>query len=465
MSEQSPAKNRDIDVLRSRLEGEVHVRGEEGYQSSIDGFNTLSPVAPDLVVVAAGEEDVQQAVRFALTHDLPVAVQATGHGSYRRVDRGVLIRTHLMNAVSVDADAGTFTVQAGVRWADILPRLAEHGLAAVTGSSPTVSAVGLVLGGGLGPFSRTLGWAADRAVSFRVVDGSGDLLEVSADESPDLFRALKGGKVGLGVVTSMTARAVPLREVYGGGLFFAQEHIADVHRAWLDWAVALPEAANTSIAILRMPPEGVPEPLAGRTLAHVRYAYVDPGLDAAALIEAGEFLLAPLRAVAPIHLDAVGPMPAADVGAIHADPPGPLPVWEYGEFLDEVDRDYVDTVLRHAGADADAPFAMVETRIMGGAIPRDADAPNAIGGRRAHFALLVVAAVPPGQWDAISAKGDALFADVAPYLHAEVNYNWAGHPAGRFDRVWSPETSRFLAAVRQKHDPRGLFDVGVKADA
>ncbi|GLI26527.1 FAD-linked oxidase [Agromyces rhizosphaerae] len=451
-----------LTALRSEVAGPVLARGDAGYQEEIDGFNSLSPMAPDLVVGATSEADVQAAVRFAGEHGLEVVIQATGHGSYRTVDSGLLIRTHRLDAIEVDPEAGTFTIGAGARWMDILPRLAEHGLAAVTGSSPSVGAVGLMLGGGVGPLSRTLGWAADRARSFRVVLADGSTVVASANEHADLFRALKGGKVGFGVVTEVTVEAVQLTEVYGGGLFFAEEHIEAVHRAWLDWTATLPESANTSIGILRMPPEGVPEPLAGRTLAHVRFAHVDLEGDSASLAARGAELIAPMREVAPVHLDGVGLLPAQEVGTIHAEPFGPLPIWERGDFLDPVDQDYVSTILRHAGAGVPAPFANVETRFFGGAIAREPEAPNSIGGRQAAFSLLVVAAVVPGLNDeALPVAGPALFDDVAHYAHAEVNYNWAGHPTpGDFARLWPAETAERLREVRAEYDPDGRFGFG-----
>jgi hypothetical protein len=455
----------DLSALRSELNGPLFERGDEGYQPEIDGFNSLSPMRPDYVVGATSEADVQAAVRFAAAHGLEVSVQATGHGSYRGVDHGVLIRTHRLDSVTVDP-AGptgpTFTIGAGARWMGILPHLGEHGLAAVTGSSPSVGAVGLVLGGGIGPLSRTLGWAADRAVSFRVVIGDGSVVVASAESEPDLFWALKGGKVGLGVVTELTLEALELTEIYGGGLFFAQEDIAAVHRAWLPWAKSLPESANTSMSIVRLPPVGVPEPLAGRTLAHVRFAYVEQGADAAALSSRGAELLAPMREVAPVYIDGVDVMPFTDVGTIHAEPFGPLPIWERGEFLDDIDETYVERILEHAGGDVEAPFANVETRLLGGAIARDAALPNAIGGRGAQFSLLTIAAVIPGVNDqALPVAGPALYDAVADYSHDEINYNWAGHPSPEvFARLWPADIAARLAQVRTTYDPAGVFAYG-----
>jgi hypothetical protein len=206
----------------------------------------------------------------------------------------------------------------------------------------------------------------------------------------------------------------------------------------------------------------VPEPLAGRTLAHVRFAYVEQGATVAEITERGETHLAVMRAAAPVYLDGVGVLDAQDVGTIHAEPSGPLPIWERGEFLEELDQDYVSTILEHAGAGVVSPFATVETRFLGGALARDPSLPNAIGGKQAHFSLLVVAAVIPGVTDALlPVAGPALFDSLAHLAHAEINYNWAGHPTPAvFLRLWPKDTAEKLARVRKHYDPRGVFSFG-----
>jgi hypothetical protein len=160
-----------------------------------------------------------------------------------------------------------------------------------------------------------------------------------------------------------------------------------------------------------------------------------------------------------LYLDGVGVLAAKDVGTIHADPAGPLPVWERGEFLDQVDQTYVSTILEHAGAGVDSPFACVETRFLGGAIAQKPELPNAIGGTQARYSLLAIAAVIPGVTEeALPIAGPALFDAVSHLAHAEVNYNWAGHPTPEeFRRLWSADTAEKLARVRKHYDPSGVF--------
>ena len=59
-----------------------------------------------------------------------------------------------MRAVHIDAEARTARVEAGVLWLEVVEAAAEHGLAALAGSSPDVGVVGYSLGGGISWLGR-----------------------------------------------------------------------------------------------------------------------------------------------------------------------------------------------------------------------------------------------------------------------------------------------------------------------
>ena len=56
----------------------------------------------------------------------------------------------------------TARVEAGVIWAEVVEAAAEHGLAALAGSSPDVGVVGYTLGGGLSWLARKYGIGANQ---------------------------------------------------------------------------------------------------------------------------------------------------------------------------------------------------------------------------------------------------------------------------------------------------------------
>src|SRR5258707_167025 len=81
----------------------------------------------------------------------------------------VLITTPRMDKVSVDPEARTVRVQAGVRWGQVVAAAEPYGLAPLNGSAPGVGAVSYTLSGGLGILAREFGYAADHVRSLDVV--------------------------------------------------------------------------------------------------------------------------------------------------------------------------------------------------------------------------------------------------------------------------------------------------------
>ncbi|WP_244165137.1 FAD-binding oxidoreductase, partial [Streptomyces silaceus] len=196
---------------------------------------------------AADAGDVAAAVDFAVGQGLPVAVMGTGHGLSAALEGGVLITTRRMAEVRVDPETGTAWLQAGVRWEQVVTEAARFGLAPLNGSAPHVGAVSYVLGGGLPLLGRTFGYAADRVRRIEVVTPDAQTRQVTPDSDPDLFFALLGARDNFGVVTGLEIGLVPVTRIYGGGLYYAAEHVEDVLATWRTWTTTLPDTMNSSI--------------------------------------------------------------------------------------------------------------------------------------------------------------------------------------------------------------------------
>ncbi|MFF3666745.1 FAD-binding oxidoreductase [Microtetraspora malaysiensis] len=406
--------------------------GDAGYDQETSGFNLAIAHRPDAVVPAESAEDVIAAVRRAAEAGRPVAVMGMGHAPGLPAEGGLLITTRRMNRVTIDAAARTARVQAGARWADVVGLASEYGLAPLSGSSPGVGVVGYTVGGGIGLMSRTYGYAADRVRALEIVTADGRLRQVSADQEPDLFWALRGGKVTLGVITSMTFDLLPHAHVFAGSLIYPGDAARQVFRAYADWTRGLTEETTTSVALLR-PPGGAP-PLVALRVVHT-------GAD-------GDRVVAPMRAAAPVLADALGDMPYRDTHLVYNDPEGPVPSWGRGILLDDVDT---DAVLGAAGES----LVVVEIRHLGGAMARDAG--NAVGWRDAAYSLSThTVASPEG-----AKAGDTLMAVAGP-RPAQVNLlGLTGDALREQLRVaWQPETVRRLAEIRRAYDPRGVFRFG-----
>jgi hypothetical protein len=210
---------------------------------------------------------------------------------------------------------------------------------------------------------------------------------------------------------------------------------------------------TTSTAIVRFPPvDTIPPPLRGRRLLTLRFAYPGNAVE-------GARLAAPLRALAPVHLDMLGAMPIADVAKIFNDPPGPLPSWVSAAMLANVDQEFASTLLHHAGAGTDTPFLAAEVRHLGEAIARDVPGGSAVGGRGALFTLGLIGSSPASFVSALPDATARLVADLSRWLSPEANGNFAAHPAvSRADSATVPaDVQAKLAELRRRYDPDGLF--------
>jgi FAD/FMN-containing dehydrogenase len=444
----------DTTELERNVTGHVLKQGQPGYDDETATFNLAFRHTPDVVVAARSAGDVAAAVRWAGERSIPVGVQATGHGPTAPVTEGLLVSTRGMDQVQVDAAAGTARVAAGVKWRRLLDAAAEHGLAGLCGSTSDVGVVGYTLGGGLPVLGRTFGFCSDHVRGFEVVTGDGALHEVTVEDGSELSWALRGGKGNVGIVTSIELDLVPVTDIYGGGIFYRGEDVPAVLRLFAEWTKALPETFNTSLALLRLPPlPDIPEPLRGQFVAHLRVAFLGDDSE-------GARLLAPMRGVAEPMIDTVGRMPYTQLDNIHQDPDHPVPAYEGSTLLRHLGPGPVDTILEYAGPGADCPLLQVEIRLMGGALSRNAS--DAVGGRDAAYALIMIGIMVPPFADLVPGAMRELVEAVAPYGTGGSLVNLHGVPTDARDRArpWSAEAFERLQRAKATYDPANLLRFG-----
>lgn len=426
--------------------------GEEGYDAERLSLNRAAQGRPAFVVTAAGTEDVLAAVRSATAAGRAVGVLATGHGPAVTTDDTVLINTRRMSGVRVDPAAGSAWVQAGAIWRQVLRETTPHGLAPLNGSSPNVGAVGYTTGGGAGLLGRRFGYAADHVRRLDVVTADGRLRAVTADSDPDLFWAVRGGKDNFGVVVGMEIGLFGVDRLYGGGLYFPGEATAQVLHAYAEWTRQVPEEMASSVLLSQNPDvPGVPEPLRGRFVTHVRIAYSGPGED-------GERLIRPLRELAAPLLDTVRDMPYGEVGTIHHEPTdAPHEAYDHNILLSGLDAAAVDTLVELAGPQAQAPF-IAELRHFGGAYRRPPAVPNAVGGRDAAFSLYT--GTDPAERS--RERRDELYHRMAPWSTGATNLNFLGVEDTAPDIVrtaYTPADFTRLTELKTTYDPDNTFRI------
>ena len=452
--------NRDaleLEALRAGLKGAAYMPGDEGYDGGRAAWNLNADQHPALVVVAEGAADVLAAVRLAREQGLGVGVMATGHGVAAPADGGILINTSRMKGVHVDPETRTARVEAGAKWADVLPEASAHGLAGLQGSSSEVGVVGYTMGGGFGWLGRKYGFAADSVKEADVVTADGELIKASAHENADLFWGLKGGGGNFGIVTSLEFSLYPITHVYGGDLFYPIERAAEVLELYSRWSADLPEEVTSGVAFMNFPPfEEIPEPLRGNSLILVRACYSGEDLE-----EKGEELLRPWREFGEPVMDTFGIMPYEAMDAISMDPVDPIGAFGHVEMLRELSPETVETLVKLAGADSNSPLVMLELRQLGGALSRPPADLNPMGRSDSRFIMYGLGATPtPEVAQAVQAYLAYVAEAVRPHASGATYVNFMDLDGATLERVraaYSPEDWQRLIALKDRYDPTNLF--------
>ncbi len=439
--------------------------GETGYDEARKAWNLTVNHRPAWIVVAQTAQDVAAAVRAAAADGLSVAVQSTGHGTVRAADEhAALIITSALKDITVDPEQQTAWIGAGLKWGEVVAQTQSHGLTPLFGSSPTVGAVGYTLGGGVGWFGRKFGLATDSVVRFEVVDANGAILNVSADEHPELFWAMRGGGGAFAVVTAMEIQLYPVPAVYGGNLLYPIEMAGDVYRFYREWITTLPDEFTSSIVLMNFPNmDIVPEFLRGKSAMLVRGAYVGAAAQGAAYLQPWLDWRAPMA-------NLFGTLPVSEMRTISNDPPDPMPSMTSAAYLRELSDDAIDTIIRYGlGEGGQPPLILIEIRHMGGAIARVNPDANAYSHRDETLNLYMVGVTPVPQAAEFFKQYTGQFKqELGAALSGSVYMNFLeGEEArARIRDAYTAEKFERLTAIKTQYDPQNrfgyAFDIPVK---
>jgi alditol oxidase len=126
--------------------------------------------------------------------------------------RGALIALDRFDTVSdVDRTAGTVEVGAGVKYAELCPRLLGQGFAVANlASLPHIAVVGACSTATHGSGTGNL---ATQVAGLELVNGRGEVVKLTAAANADVFPGAVVGLGALGVVTKVTLRVLPAFDV------------------------------------------------------------------------------------------------------------------------------------------------------------------------------------------------------------------------------------------------------------
>lgn len=251
----------EVKELQSRIEGKVTTATDTGYENLRREiiWNQLTPTRyPQLVVQVATEHDVVEAVRFARTHRMKIAVRGGGHSwvGFSLRDGSLLIDLGRLNQISIDRQARTAAIQPAVTSRALNRQLAAHGLAFPVGHCPTVPLSGFLLNGGLG--WNFNGWrpACFSVEAVNVVTADGSLIVANQEQHADLLWAIRGAGPGFfAVVTQYLLKLYPVpRTITTSTYYYPLQRIEEVGAWAVRIARQLPREVELTIFCAPAPP-------------------------------------------------------------------------------------------------------------------------------------------------------------------------------------------------------------------
>jgi FAD/FMN-containing dehydrogenase len=415
-------------------------------------WNLAVDQQPAAVALPESPEDVVAVVRWARSRGLRVAPQGTGHNAAAMgsLAHTVLVKTERMRGVEVDPETRTARVEAGVLWAEVSEAAAEHGLAALAGSSPDVGVVGYSLGGGISWLGRRHGLASNSVTAVELVNAAGEIVRADARNESELFWALRGGGGSFGVVTALEFSLYPIEEVYAGVLFFPIERGREVLHAWRRWVEDVPDEVTSIGRFLQFPPiPDIPEPLRGGSFVVV---------EATSLLGEAETadLLRPLRELGPA-MDTFATIPVEQLKHLHMDPEHPVPGAGDGMLLGDFPEEAIEAIVATAGAGSGSPLLSVEVRHLGGALGRMQPGHGALATIEAGFAMFAVGiSMTPELGAAMRAHIEVVHAALAPWDAGRDYLNFTERRE-RGERLFGSKTYHRLQVVKAEVDPHDVF--------
>jgi len=443
-----------IDRLREGVRGEVTLPDDEGYEQARRVYNAMIDRRPAAVLRAANAGDVMAAVSFARENGLELAVRGGGHSvpGFGTWDGALVIDLSGMRGVRVDPAASTARAEGGATWGDFNAATYPFGLATTGGIISTTGVAGLTLGGGIGYLTRGFGLSIDNLVSADVVTADGRFLVASERENEDLFWALRGGGGNFGVVTSLEFRLHPVKDIYGGPMFYELSEVENVLRFYREYIADAPEQMGAFPAFQIAPPlPFIPEDRHGDTFVAIVACWAGP-------LEEGERALQPFHDVAPVVAEFVGPMPYPALnGAFDALlPPGLQHYWK-ASFVKELTDEAIAAHRVH-GPEVPAVNSTMHIYPINGAAHRVAPDATAFAYRDANFATVIAGVWPdPSRNEANIAWVRDYYDATAPHSEEGGYINFmAEDDQGRIRANYKGNYDR-LVDIKRKYDPDNLF--------
>ena len=407
---------------------------------------------PALIARPTDAADVALLVAHARDRGLPLVVRAGGHSmaGHSTGDGALLLDLSAMRGVEIDAIGRTAWADAGVLAGEYTSATHAHGLVTPFGDTGSVGVAGITLGGGVGWLVRKHGMSIDSLLAVEIVTADGRRRIASAVEDPDLFWAVRGAGANFGVVTRLQFRLHPLGDVLAGDILLPATR--DVLHGLIPTLLAAPDELTAMPTIMLAPEDpAIPDAHRGRPVVSLSVVWAGPP-------DAGEPALAPLRALATPMSDTIAPQRYPDL--FPPVDPDEGPTWAISSralYLDDLDDAMIDVIKRRL-TEPGAPEAIVQVRVLGGAMARVPGDATAFGWRDRQALLWLIT---PDKDLARAAANEAWTAAFRAELPADgpaTYVNFMGDEGADAVRDAYPASSYArLRELKRRYDPDNVF--------
>jgi FAD/FMN-containing dehydrogenase len=447
---ESPIDPRDLAQLRSGFNGDLVLPSDTAYDEARKVWNGMVDKRPAIIAYCTGHHDVIQALEFARSSDLPLAVRAGGHNVAGSAvcDRGLVVDLSRMKELAVDPERRTADAQAGLKLGELDAATQAFGLATTMGINSDTGMAGLTLGGGFGKLGRKYGLACDNLISADVITADGRLVHASARDNPDLFWGIRGGGGNFGIVTAFEFRLHPVGpEILRAWLVYDWGHAGDALRSYGELAARAPDEVSADAVLVTGP--------SGERLFSVSLCYVGLLEQGARVLES---LLEPLRRRAKPLEEQIAPIPYLEVQSAGdaVFPRGQRYYWK-AQFVKEINEDAVGVLMERFAA-TPSRHSMFVFQQVGGAISRVPPGETAYVNRDAMFDAFPISIwESPRDDEANVAWARDLWAALRPFATGGVYVNSLGEEGEERVRAAYGDNYSRLAALKGEYDPTNLF--------
>jgi FAD/FMN-containing dehydrogenase len=443
-----------VTALKSQVRGEVITPGDAGFDQARKVYNAMIDKHPAIIVRCTGVADVIASVKAANAQGLKLALRGGGHSvpGFGTADDALVIDLSKMRGIQVDPASKTVWAEGGATWGDLNHANYAFGMATPGGIISTTGIAGLTLGGGIGYLARGAGLTLDNLISADVVLADGSFVRASESQNSDLFWALRGGGGNFGVVTNFHYRLHPVKDIYGGPIFFEKEDAPTVMRAYDEYISKAPRELGAFFAWQIAPPlPFIPQERHGDTLCAMVVCWTGKPEEAKQAI-------APLHDAAKVVAEYVGPAPFPALNSAFDAllPPGLQHYWK-AAFAKDLPDGAIEAHMQN-GPKVPVVNSTMHIYSINGAVHDVSPDATAFGHREAKYAMVIAGMWPdPTQNEANIQWVRNYYKAITPYCEEGGYINFAA--ADDMNRVKANFGGNYdrLAKLKAKYDPTNIF--------